>query len=194
MSKYSTRGEVYQSYLRNMCETFCIAYREVKRLEKEIKELQENSQTEEYKMVRELLKIQVPEEILKKYIDRRYTVKYLEKEKERLKHIKNESDKKKNEVQGVLNFWITEYCDILEKITNIIEKIEKEKILITVTCEEEIIGLMKYFDGNSVKVHRIINQDKQDLKVFSEEIYKEFYEAYCKEDDCKMKEVIRKYF
>ena len=196
MSKYSTKEDVYQSYFRNMCKTFYIAYKEVKRLEKEKKKLQEKSQSQEFEMVRELLKINVPEAVLKKYVDKRYTIENLKKEREKLKGIKEKSDKKKKEVETVLNFWINEYWDKIKNISDIIKEMEKENFLITVTCGDEVIGLMAYFMENSLKEHRIINLDEKCLEMFptGEEIYKEFYEIYCIEDDEKMKEVIKKYF
>lgn len=196
MGTYSTKEEVYQSYFRNMCKVFSIAYEEVKRLEKEQQKNSENSPKDELKMIKEILKLDLSEEIRNKYLNKKYTEKQLKKEKDRLQRSKDEYDKKNNEINEVLKYWSDVLWDRAADIVKLIKKMEDENVLITVTRREEIIALMAYFREYSVEEYRIINLDEEILKQFptDEKMCQEFYEAYSIANADQMKQVVQKYF
>ena len=198
MSKYKMDQCTLQSYFKSICNSFYIAYIQVKRLEKLEDELESICPEKELELVKNLLEISVPEELQQKYMASKYSKEeLLEKRKEELELAKKEYDEKCKELQEPKWLW----NELLWKtagrsIALVLKQIKEEDFSVIVTSKEEIIALMAFFRGKSVKEYRIINTDEQYLKSFptGEKMYEEFYAAYCLEDDKEMEKVIHKYF
>lgn len=207
MSKFTMEQEVLQSYFKSICNSFYIAYEQVKRLEIEEYKLEDSDPYEELKLVENLIKISVPEELEKKYMTPKYSKEELKKRKEELELAKKKYEADCEELKLPNWFWGTILWDICGKsISLVLQQIKKENFSIIVTSKEEIIALMAFFRGHTVNEYDIINTDAQYLELFptGEKMYEEFLQAYLKEKDVNgketydglepMKEVIKKYF
>lgn len=198
MSNYKMDQYTLQSYFKSICNSFYIAYIQVKRLEKLEDELESICPENELELVKNLLKISVPEELQQKYMSSKYSKEeLLEKRKEELELAKKEYDEKCKELQDPKWLW----NELLWKtagrsITILLKQIKEEDFSVIVTSKEEIIALMAFFRGVSVEEYRIINTDEQCLKSFptGEKMYEEFFSAYCLCDNKEMEKVIKKYF
>lgn len=197
MSNYTIDQYTLQSYFESLCNSFYIAYSQVKRLEKLDEELESTCLDEELKMVKSCLQVYKSEEWQQKYIMQKYSKEELEKRKEELEQAKKKYDEKCKELKGLRDFcWDELFWKNVKDIEAILFKIIRNKFSIIITSKEEIIALMAFFGDNSVGRYRIINTDEQCLKSFptGEKMYEDFYAAYCLEDDEEMKKVIQRYF
>lgn len=197
MSNYTMNQYTLQSYFKSVCNSFYIAYEQVKRLEKLEEELESTCPDEELKMVKRCLKVyESEEEWQQKYIMQKYSKEELEKRKEELEQAKNEYDEKCKELKRPKDFWAELLWKNIKDIEAILFKIIRNKFSVIVTSKEEIIALMAFFRDNSVGRYRIINKDEQCLKSFptGKKMYEEFFSAYCLCDNEEMEKVIKKYF
>lgn len=197
MSKFIMEQEVLQSYFKSLCNSFYIAYSQVKRLEKEMDELDSTCPDEELKTVKSCLKVYELEEWQQKYIVQKYSKEELEKRKEELELAKKEYDGKFKELEWTYMFWNNSLWEGgVKNIFRLLGTIKDYNFSIIVTNREEIIALMAFFRERSVKKYRIINTDKEYLKSFptGEKMYEDFFTAYCLADDDEMEKVIKKYF
>ena len=197
MSNYKMDQYTLQSYFKSLCNSFYIAYSQVKRLEKLEEELESTCPDEELKMVKRYIKVyESEEEWQQKYIMQKYSKEELEKRKEELEQAKNEYDEKCKELKRPKDFWAELLWKNIKDIEAILFKIIRKKFSVIVTSKEEIIAFMAFFRDNSVGRYRIINTDEQYLKSFptGEKMYEKFYAAYCLADDEEMEKVIHKYF
>lgn len=208
MSRYTMDQYTLQSYFKSLCNNFCIAYAQVKRLEKKKEELKNSFPNEEMKLVDSLLKISVSEELEQKYMTPKYSKEELEKRKEELKVAnKKKYDENCEELVWPKQFWSQILWNIsAESIVLVLKQIKVSNFSVIVTSKEEIIALMAFFREYPVEKYKIINTDEQYLKFFptGEKMYEEFLQAYLLEveADAKgihdgsepMKKVIEKYF
>lgn len=197
MSNYTMDQYTLQSYFKSLCNSFYIAYKQVKRLEKEMDELDSTCLDEELEMVKSCLQVYKTEEWQQKYIIQKYSKEELEKRKEELEQTKKEYDEKCKELERSYRFWNNSLWEGEAKnIWRLLGTIKEENFSVIVTNKEEVIALMAFFRERSVEEYRIINTDEQCLKSFptGEKMYEEFFSAYCLCDDEEMKEVIHKYF
>lgn len=197
MSNYTMNQDTLQSYFKSLCNSFYIAYEQVKQLEKLAEELESTCPDEELEIVERCLKVYELEEWQQKYIMQKYSKEELEKQKERLEMAKKEYDEKCEELERPYRFWNNSLWERGAKnISGLLGTMKENGFSIIVTNREEIIALMAFFRERSVKEYRIINTDEQYLKSFptGEKMYEEFYAAYCLEDDKEMEKVIHKYF
>lgn len=194
MSSYTMEQEVLQSYFKSLCNSFYIAYEQVKRLEKEMDELDITYSDEELEMVKSCLKVHELEEWQQKYIVQKYSKEELEKRKEELEQAKKEYDGKCKELERQYMFWNN--LGEAKNILRLLGTIKDYNFSIIVTNREEIIALMAFFRERSVREYRIINTDEEYLKSFptGEKMYEDFFNAYYLADDDEMKKVIKKYF
>lgn len=197
MSRYTMDQYTLQGYFKSLCNSFYIAYEQVKRLEKLEEELESTCPEEELELVRNLLEISVPEELEQKYMASKYSKEELEKRKEELELAKDEYDEKCKELEEPRTFW----SELLWKkgsksIALVLKQIKKENFSVIVTSKEEIIALMAFFKNYSVEEYGIINTEEQYLKSFpsDKKMYEDFFAAYCLADEDEMKKVIKKYF
>lgn len=197
MSKYTMDQYTMQSYFKSLCNSFYIAYIQLKRLEKLEEELKSSCPNEELEMVERCLKVYELEEWQQKYITQKYSKEELEKRKEELELAKKEYDEKCKELQEAE--WLGDellWEKIGKNITFVLKQIKEKNFSIIVTSKEEIIALMAFFMIHDLRIYQIINIDERYLKSFptGEKMYEDFYAAYCLVDDDEMKKVIKKYF
>lgn len=171
-----------QSYFKSLCNSFYIAYEQVKRLEKEEEELEKNNPHEEFENVKNLLTALETEELKKKTEE-------LGLANEEFIMIYMEFCKRQAFWEGRLN-------KINLEISYLIEKIKDNGFTIIVTRKEEIIVLMYHYRISSGSEYDVINTKEEYLKSFptGEKMYEEFLSAYCLRDGEKMREVYKKYF
>lgn len=185
-----------QSYFKSLCNSFYIAYKQVKRLEGQQEKLDRESPKEELKIVGQLLKISATEEIQEKYISKKYSQKQLKEKKEMLEISMNEYEKKTKELEISEEYWLKKLWDNVHEIKKILSTMQEKGFTIIVTSKEEVLAFMALFEEKSMKKYRVINIEEQYLKSFPADgkMYEEFFAAYCLEDESQMQKVIQKYF
>lgn len=185
-----------QSYFKSLCDSFYIAYKQVKRLEKQQDELEETEPCSELEIVNKLLEMIDENEHWNKYITQNFSEDGLRKRKDELEQALEEYKNKSNELECKLKKWVVNYKKIAEAIALAITTIEDNDCSIIVTSEKEVIALMNFFSGKGVENHRVINNEEENVKLFpsGNEMCNEFYAAYVLCDDEKMQEVIRTYY
>ena len=197
MSNYTMDQYTLQSYFKSLCDSFYIAYSQVKRLEKEMDELDSTCPDEELKTVKSCLKVYELEEWQQKYIVQKYSKEELEKRKEELELAEKEYEGKCKELEWPYRFWNNSLWEGGAKnILRLLGTIRDDDFSVIVTSKEEVIALMAFFRERSVKEYRIINTDEEYLKSFptGEKMYEDFFAAYCLADEDEMEKVIKKYF
>lgn len=199
MIKYADNQYTMQTYFKSLCDSFYIAYKELERIGEEDERLAKIDPQKELEMVKELLKIselEEAEEFQGKYISQKYSRKELEEKKNELKKLNKQHENACEKLEGSSKFWTDLLVRNIEEISRVLKKMQKKGFSVIVTNKEEIIALMNFFSSNSVKEYRIINIKEECLMSFpsGDDMYNEFYNAYCLGDDSKMKEVYEKYF
>lgn len=178
-----------QSYFKSLCNSFYIAYVEVKRLERELKEADSTVEEENLENVKEVLKIMKDTESpIHKYINFKSTEPELEAEKvglEQIIHQKDEKRKNMLEEKGTWSEWMWYSKD---KICTVLLQTEIEKQTIIVTSKEEIYALM--FVYRSEGLIPILNTKEQYLESFpkSDKVCCDFLEIYLSKNEKRMKE------
>lgn len=185
-----------QSYFESICNSFYIAYTQVKRLEMQIDSIESQTTADEYKIVNKILEISSEEGDLEKYITQKYTIEELQKKKKELEESINQNDQKKIELDAKLCFWTNCLWKKVKEITQVIGVLKDEGYKLIITSQEEIIALIAFYNEYKVSDYRIIDDEEKSLKDFpsDKKMYQEFFMAYCLEDDEKMREVYKKYF
>jgi len=199
MAEYEYNQYTMQTYFKKLCDSFYVAYKEIKRIKEMYEELEKTDPQLELEMVKRILKISALEEGEKfegKYISHKYSMQELEERKTELAELKEQYEKDSKKLNEASEFWSELYEQNVEQISRLLKKIHKKGFQVIVTSKEEVFALMEFFSSNSVKKYRIINIDENCLKSFptGEELYTEFYRAYCLEDTSRMEEVVQKYF
>lgn len=194
MKDYTMDQYTLQSYFKSLCKSFYIAYKQVKRLEEKQKEIEATNPQDELKTVNMLLR---NHESLKKLgtIVQVCSEEELEQKKEQLENLKSVYEKKCEELEGPKKFWSGRlWNDCAINIEHVIESIKKRNYTIIVTSKEEVFALMAFFRENSVEVYRIINVE-EDLSCFpTDDMSKEFLEAYISCNADNMDKICKKYF
>lgn len=96
------------------------------------------------------------------------------------------------------DFW-NERLEVAKgEIEAIIEEMKRQDCKMIVTKEEEIVAMMVFFSGKKahrLSNYRIINTDEKCLRYFpcTTKMYKDFFFAYCVENDEDMKKVYNEY-
>lgn len=180
MNDYKMNQYDLQSYFKSLCNSFYIAYEQVKRLEKEEDALSENYNEEDLEMVKNLLDISVADSTQNKYITYKYSREELEKEKERLEAKEQEFGRKIKELGEIRSYWATNMWQDFEDIKNVLYKIKDNGFSIIVTTKAEIYALIRFYYYCNVKNYPIINMDEQCRQAFptGEELYDDFLLAY----------------
>lgn len=202
MSDYKMSQYDLQSYFKSLCNSFYIAYEQVKRLEKEEDALANNYNEEDLEMVKNLLEISVADSTQNKYITYKYSREELEKEKERLEAEEKEYEMKIEELETVLSEWAANMRKVSKEIAATIYQIKNNKFSIIVTTKAEVYAIMRFYStwNYSVKEYPIVNMAEEYKQVFltGEKVYKDFLYAY--EEDMKsdsnvfMSRIFDKYF
>lgn len=199
MAEYEYNQYTMQTYFKKLCDSFYVAYKEIKRIKEMYEELEKTDPQQELEMVKRILKISAleeGEEFEGKYISHKYSEKELEERKAELVELKEQHEKDSKKLNEASEFWSELYEQNIKQIFSLLKKIHKKDFEVIVTSKEEILALMEFFSRNSLTRYRIISMDENCLKSFpsGEEMYIEFYAAYSSVDNARMEEVIQKYF
>ncbi len=176
MSDYKMNQYDLQSYFKSLCNSFYIAYEQVKRLEKEEDDLREIYNEEDLEMVNNLLKISVADSTQNKYIIYKNSREELEEEKERLQV----EEQKIEELGEIRDYWANHMWQDFEAIKSVIYTIKDNGFSIIVTTKAEIYALIRFYYSCGVKNYPIINMEEEYREVFpnGEELYDDFIFAY----------------
>ncbi|MCI8361718.1 MAG: hypothetical protein HFJ41_00915 [Clostridia bacterium] len=176
MSDYKMNPYDLQSYFKSLCNSFYIAYEQVKRLEKEEDDLRESYNEEDLEMVNNLLKISVADSTQNKYIIYKNSREELEEEKERLQV----EEQKIEELGKIRGYWANHMWQDFEAIKSVIYTIKDNGFSIIVTTKAEIYALIRFYYSCDVKNYPIINIEEEYREVFpnGEELYDDFIFAY----------------
>lgn len=215
MSDYKMNQYDLQSYFKSLCNSFYIAYEQVKRLEKEEDDLAENYNENDLETVKGLLGIEAYISIPNKYITLAYSREELEKEKERLEAEQQEYERKSDELDNIHRFWAKTMWNTHNVISNFIksiiryekdneEKDKDNKFSVIVTTKQEVYALIAFYSNNSVEEYPIVNMKEEYRKIFptGEQVYEDFLKAYDFDywadakgvEEGEMKELREKYF
>lgn len=177
-----------QSYFKSLCNSFYIAYVEVKRLERELKEADSTVEKENLENVKEVLKIMKDTESpIHKYINFKSTEPELEAEKVRLEQIIHQKDEKRKNMNEENSFWSEWMWHLENEIWRVLLKIERMEKTIIVTSKEEVYALM--FVYRSEGLIPILNTKEQYLESFpkNNKVCSNFLKVYLSENEEKMK-------
>lgn len=185
-----------QSYFTSLCKSFYIAYRQVKRLEKEKDELEETGPQDELEVINQLLGMPDEDPYWQKYVTQNCSKEELKARKEELEKSLEEYEEKKKKLEYVRSEWGRNYNKMVKAIEVLIITINDNELSITISSKEEITALMYFFREHNVSDYKVINTDEKSLKSFpaGKKKYQEFYQAYCLKDYEEMKKVCRKYY
>lgn len=194
MNEITMEQDALQSYFESLCNSFYIAYTQVKRLERERKELYNSTPSEsELDMVKSLLKMYEDEEFKQMYLMEKYSKEELEARKRELELGLQKYEDESKKLEEPLRFWSDRMNKVADEIERTILSIKRREFIIT--RKEEIFALMAFFRKHTVSEHQIVNTQAVYLQSFpTGEMSEEFLEAYLAEDGEKMYNVIKKYF
>lgn len=182
-------GYTLQSYFKSLCNSFYIAYAEVKRLERELEEVDSTVEEENLKKVKEVLTaMKDTESPIHKYISFKHTEAELEAEKTELELIIHQKDKKSKVIEKNLKVWEEWMCNLEKQIYEVLLQIKREKQTIIVTSKEEVYALM--FVYRSKELIAVLNIEEQYLVPFpkSDKVCCDFLKIYLTENVRKMEE------
>lgn len=197
-----------QSYFKSLCNSFYIAYRQVKRLEREIEELETTSKEQELEMIETMEPFyeREIEEELQKYISLKCSKEEWQKERERLQTFQEDYRRKHAKLERKCEAWADLMKENQYRIESIIQRIKKNKYSVIITSEAELYALIAFYDSYPAKRYPIIKEKEQYKEEFSTEgtLYKDFLNAYlcdlqatafnCNTDTENMHKVYKKYF
>lgn len=194
MKNFTLGRDILQSYFENVCKSFFIAYRQVKRLETKDKELEEKYPKGELEVVNILLDNSIPES-LRKEIGLCSDEELKEKKKE-YERLEEEYKQNSKDLQGQRIFWENElWQKCAKQVEGIIWKMKDQEIPIIVTSKIQIVVLMVFFMGAKLVDNEIIDISEKNLFSFpKDDMSQEFLKAYLSKDDDEMEKVIEKYF
>lgn len=182
-------GDTLQSYFKSLCNSFYIAYAEVKRLERELEEVDSTVEEENLEKVKEVLTaMKDTESPIHKYISFKHTEEELEAEKAKLEQIIHQRDEKSETIGEEKKAWAEWMWYSKDEIFRVLLQIEREKQTIIVTSKEEVYALM--FVYRSEGLITILNTEEQYLEPFpkSDKVCCDFLKVYLSKNEEKMKE------
>lgn len=180
MSDYKMNQDDLQSYFKSLCNSFYIAYEQVKRLEKEEEDVSESYNEEDLKTVKKLLEITDSITTPNNYFTLKFPREELLEIKERLEKEQQEYQTKIQELEKICKTWSTHMWYVSEAIKNVLYTIKDNGFLIIVTTKAEIYALIGFYYSHKVKNYPIINMDEETIKSFPcvEELSDDFIFAY----------------
>lgn len=182
-------GDTLQSYFKSLCNSFYIAYVEVKRLERELKEADSTVEKENLEKVEEVLTaMRDTESLIHKYINFKSTEPELEAEKAELEQIIDQKDLKSKIMKEENAFWSEWMWHLENEIWRVLLEIRRMEKTIIVTSKEEVYALM--FVYRSEGLITILNTKEQYLEPFpkSDKVCCDFLKVYLSKNEEKMKE------
>lgn len=197
-----------QSYFKSICDSFYIAYQQVRRLEREIEELEKTSKEQELELLEKMKPFyEVEDKEFQKYISLRCSKEELESEKERLEEFQKKYRQKLAKLNEICNAWVDLMIEDRRRIESIVEEIKGNKYSIIITSKAQIYALMDFYKYYPVKRFPIINEEELAKKTFFAEgttLYEDFLTAYhldmqatsfnCSSDTGNMEKVYERYF
>lgn len=178
-----------QSYFKSLCDSFYIAYAEVKRLEIGLEEVDSTVEEETLEKVKEVLTaMEDTESPIHKYINFKHTELEMEEEKARLEAIINQKNEKSESIGEEKKVWSKWMWNLKEQIYRALLQISREKQTIIITSKEEIYALM--FVYRSEGTIRVLNTKEEYLISYpkNDKICYDFLENYLGGNEKKMKE------
>lgn len=182
-------GYTLQSYFKSLCNSFYIAYAEVKRLEKECDETDSTSEVETLEAIEKVLAtMKNTENSIHKYINFKHTELEMEAEKARLEAIIHQKDEKSEVILEEKKVWSNWMWELKEQIYRALLQISREKQTIIITSKEEIYALM--FVYRSEGTIRVLNTKEEYLTTYprNDKICCDFLETYLSKNEERMKE------
>lgn len=182
-------GYTLQSYFKSLCNSFYIVYVEVKRLERELEEVDSTVEEENLKKVKEVLTaMKDTESPIHKYISFKHTEAELEAEKAELEQIIDQKDLESKNMNEEKAFWSEWMWHLENEIWRVLLQIERMEKTIIVTSKEEVYALM--FVYRSERLISILNTKEQYLEPFpkSDKVCCDFLKIYLTENVRKMEE------
>lgn len=192
-----------QSYFKSLCNSFTIAYYQIKRLEKEEDTLETTYSTyEELRIVENLLQIlelskdlSNAEQIREQYVPQICSEEELKKKKEKLEETKAWYQEQEKQLKYEMRFWSMEMERLKDRIREILIRMKAQQFSIIITSQKEIITLMGIYQNSLLSEYRVINTQEKYLSTFpTGEMCEAFFRAYELEDEEGMKDVVQKYF
>lgn len=180
--------DTLQSYFKSLCNSFYIAYAEVKRLERELEEVDSTSDKESLECVRKVLEVvKDKDNLAHKWMNFKSTEPELEAEKAELEQIIDQKDLKSKIMKEENAFWFELMGNLRDEIWRVLLQIERENKTVIVTSKEEVYALM--FVYRSEGLIPVLNTEEQYLTAFpkSNKIYCNFLEIYLSKNEEKMK-------
>lgn len=182
-------GYKLQSYFKSLCNSFYIAYAEVKRLEKELEWVDSTVEEETLEKVKEVLTtMEDTESPIHKYINFKHTELEMEEEKARLEAIINQKNEKSESIGEEKEIWSNWLWELREQIYGVLMQINREKQKIIITSKEEIYVLM--FIYRIEGTIRVLNTKEEYLISYpkNDKICCDFLEIYLSKNEKRMKE------
>lgn len=198
--KYDTMNEyTLQSYFKSLCNSFMIAYSQVKRLEEQEEELEETSPAEELDLVESLLalsELSIPDALKEKYVEQKYLQEELIRRKDELQKKHQAYCNERKEIEDQTSFWEDNRWNIEQRMRALLHTCQKKGFSIIVTSEAEVITFMGLLKNESLhSIGNIINTNEEYLQYFPQgEMCQAFFRAYELKNEEDMKGVIEKYF
>lgn len=184
MNKYKL-----QSYFKSLCNSFYIAYEEVKRLEEKLEEVDSTAEEETLKKVKEVLTAMGDTKSpIHNYINFKYTESEMVSEKARLEEVIHQKDEKSETIQEEKKNWARWMWNLKEEIYRVLLQIRREGQTIIVTSKQEVYALM--FVYRSEGLIKVLNIEEQYLISYpkNDKICCDFLEIYLSENKERIKE------
>lgn len=183
------KQDTLQSYFKSLCNSFYIAYAEVKRLEEELEKADSTVEEKNLEKVKEVLTaMEDTESPIHKYINFKHTELEMEEEKARLEAIINQKNEKSESIGEEKIVWARWMWDSRGQIYRTLLQIKREKQTIIVTSKEEVYALMFiYREEGTINVLEI---KEKYLTSFpkNDKVCSNFLEIYLSKNEERMKE------
>lgn len=184
------KGYTLQSYFKSLCNTYCIALKEKRRIEEKSCKLERYDPTNELMRIQSLLKLDLTEEMIKKYMSPNFSKEELKTEEEKLQKEAERYTKKRAEYSSQILIWKERVSCLKEEITYVIQLLEN----VIVITKEEVIVFIEFFQEKGFNENKI-NTDEQYLQSFpKDEISEQFLEIYLCQNSEKLKELYETIF
>lgn len=189
-------GYAMQSYFKELSNAYYIAYQQMKRLVKEIDQLEELDVTEEIQIIEKLQSMDITSEITKQYLSVNFSEQKLADIKKELVKQQKDYEARETNLNREYTDWRHRKENLDDMIREVIKTIKENDFRIIVTSKEQIIALIGFFSRELVEHYKVINVEEEFLQSFptKEKYCQEFFEAYCLEDNDAMEKLHKKYF
>lgn len=183
------KQDTLQSYFKSLCNSFYIAYAEVKRLEEELEKVDSTVEEKNLEKVKEVLTaMRDTESPIYKYISFKYTETELELEKAELELIIHQKYEKIKNIEEEKSPWSKWMWDLRGQIYRTLLQIKREKQTIIVTSKEEVYALMLIYREEGLI--NVLEIKEEYLTSFpkNDKVCSNFLEIYLSKNEERMKE------